>query len=270
MVRQVLSSSSGRNPALIELARNDGETNTQWGARAVAQMKTGASDRWTYVVLLGGSDTMSFRLRVAQSHLRRDMLPSYWSNSILVQLTEGSVAHARAVYVPLNQPGGIEFATRNNGVVSQPLTDFDDPVRHPNIAVIALPVPQADVLKAVTTFSRSRSTLDALEHVLRWLAFAWGSARTPNPLHENYGLPSACMLETVFAATKFDLTPGLEARASCPEAIWVSARHWQGYFKQFSGRVPVGRYCTPHTYPIIEPGEAPPSKPARKTSRRAR
>ena len=265
MLRQARSATSSRNPKFTPLPRERGETNTQWGARAVAQMKTGASDNWTYVVLLGGSDTLAFRLRIAQSHLRSDMLPSYWSNSLLVELTEGTVANARAIHVPLIQPGGPEFATRENGVVVQPLTDFDDPQRFPNIAVIALPVPQEKILKCVEDFRKSRSTLDALEHVLRWLAFAWGAARTPNPLHENYGLPSACMLETVCAAANFDLTPGLEARASCPEAIWVAALYWQAYFKQFSGSVPTGRYFVPHSYPIVEPGGGAEPDPDVKT-----
>ena len=181
MLRQARSSSSARNPDFTSLARKSSETNTQWGARAVAQMKTGTSDKWTYVVLLGGSDSMAFRLRVAQSHLRGDMLPSYWSNSILVELTEGTVANARAIHVPLIQPASPEFSTRTNGVVVQPLTDFDDTDRYPNIAVIALPVPQAEILQRVDDFRKSRSTLDALEHVLRWLAFAWGAARASNP-----------------------------------------------------------------------------------------
>ncbi len=253
MLRQARSSSSDRNPQFTSLARKSKESNTAWGARAVTQMQAGDPGKWTYVVLLGGSDSMAFRLRVAQSHLRGDMLPSYWSHSILVELKEGSVETAQAIHVPLIQPEGPQFSTRTNGVVAQPLTDFDDPKRFPNIAVIALPVPQAEILKRVEDFRRSRSTLDALEHVLRWLAFAWGAARTPNPLHENFGLPSACMLETVCAAANFDLTPGLEARASCPEAIWVAALYWQDYFEQFNGNAPTGRYCIAHKYPIVEP-----------------
>jgi len=265
MLRQTRSTASKSNPAFTALERADRETNTQWGERAVREMQTGGSRDWTYLVLLGGRDTMAFRLRVAQSQLRRDMLPSYWSESVLVELKGETVANARAIHVPLIQPEGPAFATRTNGVVARPLRDFDDPVRYPNIALIALPVPQAEILKRVESFGKSRSTLDALEHILRWLAFVWGAARTPNPLHENYGLPSACMLETVCAAANFDLTPGLEARASCPEAIWVAARYWQDYYEQFRGHPPTGRFWTPHEYPIEEPKE-----PSATDSRRKR
>lgn len=260
MLRQLRSTSHVRNRQLHELERGADEDNLQWATRAVGEMGSGGPDDWTYLLLLGGSDTLSFRLRVAQSHLRRDMLPSFWSEAALVQLRELSVARAKALHVPLLQPSGGPIATRSNGVVERPLKDFADARRWPNIAVVALPVPQAQILEKVQAFKHGRATLDALEHVLRWLAFAWGAARTPNPLSDGIGLPSACMLETAFAAAKFDLTPGLESRASCPEAIWVAALHWYDYFESFAGRQPTGRYTTPHRFPIDDGGGAPPAR----------
>jgi hypothetical protein len=253
MLRQIRSSSNEKNPHFKELKRGPQQTNLQWGEKAVEAMKTGGIDRWTYIALVGGSDSMAFRLRVAQSHLRADMLPSFWSEVLLLQLEGETTKGAQAIHVPLIQREAPEFATRTNGVVRRPLGDFDDPERYPNIAIIALPIAQENILERIEAFSLQRSTLDALEHVLRWLAFAWGSARTPNPLHDNVGLPSACMLETVTAAEQFDLTPGLEARASCPEAIWAAARYWHKYFIEFKQRAPIGRYCTPHGYAIEEP-----------------
>jgi hypothetical protein len=255
MLRQARSRTETRNPNFVEQPREREENNLAWGERAARAMAAAGPEAWTYVALLGGSDTLSFRMRLAQAHLRRDMLPSYWSEAILVELEAASFAGASAVHVPLLQPEGPGFATRTNGVVSRPLTDFGDSVRYPNIALIAMPVPQAEIVQRVADFKRSRSTLDALEHVLRWLAFSWGVARTGNPLHENYGLPSACMLETVCAAAGLDLTPGLESRASCPEAIWSAAAYWQDYFQQAHGKMPIGRFCHPHYYPITEPGE---------------
>ncbi len=273
MLRQARSTATVPNPDLRLFTRAAGEGNMRWGERAAWEMKAAGPDKWTYIALLGGADTMAFRLRVAQSHLRRDMLPSFWSEVILVELANASIVGAHAIHVPLAQPEGPAFSTRDNGVVVRPLADFDDPAAYPNIALLALPVPQAAILRRVEHFRRSRSTLDALEHVLRWLAFAWGVARTPNPIHENYGLPSACMLETVCAAEGFDLTPGLESRASCPEAIWATARRWQDYFKQSGGRVPFGRYWLTHEYKIEEPANsvAPAAAPAApKPRKRAR
>ncbi|HEY3596085.1 MAG TPA: hypothetical protein VGL08_01015 [Paraburkholderia sp.] len=266
MLKLVRSQQTVSNPLFTSFERKDNETNTRWGERAVLDMATQGPDSNTYVVLLGGCDTLAFRVRVAQSHLRSDMLPSFWSESILVELGGATLKDAKAIYVPLHQPEGPAFAARVNGVVTRPLTDFDDPQRFPNIAVIALPIAQQKVCDKVPSFQQSRATLDALEHVLRWLAFAWGAARTPNPLHDNYGLPSTCMIETVCAAANFDITPGLESRASCPEAIWAAANYWHEYFAKFNGSKPSGRYWTPHRYPIVEPGDAaqPPAPRAAK------
>ena len=276
MIRQARSTTSEPNRNFFAMARGQGERNLAWGERAVVDMGAGAGpEAWTYIALLGGSDTLAFRLRVAQSHLRSDMLPSFWSEAILIRLTGAKLAGAEAFSVPLAQPPGPAYPPLDNGVVVGPLLDYDDPERYPNIALIALPKPQERLLARVEAFRRSRPSFDALEHVLRWLAFAWGVARTGNPLHENYGIPSAGMLEAVCAAEDFELTPGLESRASCPEAIWASALHWSDYFgKTGERRIPFGRYVIGHAYPILEPPTrrvapgSPPASPTRRGTKR--
>jgi hypothetical protein len=254
MLRQIRSKDKTSNPNVTKFKRSKNEGNSAWCQRAIQEI--GSSDKKnTHILLLGGSDTMAFRLRVAQSHLREDMLPSFWSDAVLLVLKEDiSLQSADTIDVPLIQPRGPSFPPRNNGVVVHPLEEFDDSDRYPNIALIALPVPQSKVLSYVEKFRKSRSTLDALEHVVRWLAFVWGAGHISNPLYENYGLPSACMLETVFAAANLDITPGLESRVSCPEAIWIAVRFWQSYFKEFKNNQElVGRFWTPHEYSIHEP-----------------
>lgn len=255
-LQQIRSTVTDPNPDFTALKRKPRESNLAWGERAVRQMGTGGLDKWTYIALLGGADTLAYRLRIAQAHLRRDMLPSAWSECVLIELQTDGLEGARAIHVPLHQPPTPHFSTRHNGVVSRPLADFDSARLYPNIALIGLPVAQAEIMKRVEQFKGGRSTLDALEHVLRWLAFAWGVARTPNPLHDNFGIPSACMIETVFAGAQFDLTPGLESRSSCPEAIWVAARYWYAYYQEFAEAAPKGRFTNAHNYPIVEPHEA--------------
>jgi len=80
----------------------------------------------------------------------------------------------------------------------------------------------------------------------RWLAYAWGIARTSNPLLENFGMPSAAMLEIIFGAAGFDLTPGLESRSSCPEAIWQAAKWWHQYYEDQKRSPITGAYHTEH------------------------
>ncbi|MCE7914294.1 MAG: hypothetical protein DYH15_06305 [Nitrosomonas sp. PRO4] len=254
MLRQIRSKDKSPNSNVSKLKRLKDEGNGAWCERVMREIGVDGKKN-SFILLLGGSDTMAFRLRVAQSHLREDMLPSFWSEVMLLAHQDANrLAQPEVIHVPLIQPEGPKFPPRNNGVIIRPLQDFDDPGRYPNIALVALPVAQSSVLAYIEKFRKSRSTLDALEHVVRWLAFVWGAGNTANPLFENYGLPSACMLETVFAAANLDITPGLESRVSCPEAIWTAARFWQSYFKEFKGGTELrGRYWAPHEYQIEEP-----------------
>ena len=50
------------------------------------------------------------------------------------------------------------------------------------------------------------------------------------------------------AAAGYDLTPGLESRSCCPEAIWQAVRWWQDYQQQRPDGNPSIRslYCAPH------------------------
>jgi hypothetical protein len=267
MLRQARSTSSDSNPDLVPFERPAKMGNVAWIEAALGQIpRKSLPANAACVLLLGGADALAFRLRVAQSHLRPDLLPSYWSESVLLERRGEKIGDARVIHVPLQSPDDDLFPPDANGLVARPLQDFDDAGKWPNIALLGLPVMQDDVLERVDAFRKARSTLDALEHVLRWLSYAWGVGKTGNPLQENYGLPSACMLETVCSGAQLDLTPGLEARASCPEAMWIAARFWQDYFKKFHKRAIVGRYCTVHRYPIWEPGDGPrrPPKPSAK------
>ena len=121
--------------------------------------------------------------------LRPDMLPAFRSEAILVKLKGNSLRNSEATHVPLAQPEGPTYSPAENGVVSRPLEDFRDAERYPNIALIALPVAQEKIFRHIDAFKRSRSSLDALEQVVRWLAYCWGVDHTPNPLHENYAPP---------------------------------------------------------------------------------
>lgn len=265
------STAPGKNPQFKPLARQKDEGNLAWGERAARDVAQLDPRKWSYMVLLGGSDTLAFRLRVAQSHLRPDMLPSFWSDALLVELHGPSLKDAVAINVPLAQPSGPNYPPHNNGIVETPLSDFDNCEIYPNIAIAALPIPQDKMRARIERFRSGRSALDSLEHVLRWLAFSWGVARTGNPLHENFGLPSACMIEIVCAAEDYELTPGLESRASCPEAIWASLLHWHEYYaKTGLKKVPYGRYATEHKFDILEAKNWPAAPSSQGTTRPAR
>lgn len=110
------------------------------------------------------------------------------------------------------------------------LNQYAKPDEYPNIAVLNVPVKLAEVLESLEKFKKQRAVLDGVDLILHWLAYTWGVARSPNPLLDGLGLPSAAMLEIVAAPTVSILD--LESRSSCPEAIWQAARWWHEYYEK--------------------------------------
>ena len=109
-----------------------------------------------------------------------------------------------------------------------------------------MPVKLKEVLDSLETFKKQRAVLDGVDLMVRWLAYVWGVARSPNPLLDGQGIPSSAMLEIVVGTCGFDLTPGLESRSSCPEAIWQAATWWHEYYKDQDKPGISGRYFCPH------------------------
>ena len=72
-----LSPDAEPNWAFDEDKEVKGETNLAWIQRWRADSAAffGAGD----VILLGGRSLSDFRIRIAQSHARHDLTPSYWS-----------------------------------------------------------------------------------------------------------------------------------------------------------------------------------------------
>jgi hypothetical protein len=244
-----ITSSTAKSEAehLREVPREDGEGNLAWLARVLADDAVTAPARSddagegppTLLLLLGGRTVMSFRARVAQSHVRHDLTPSHWSHVALV----GGVAEdlgATALHeVSLEPAHGFGFPTPGNALQVGHLASYDDARRYPNIALLRVPVPRRAWAQApaegevsvLEQFGLQRSVLDATALLLEWLAYTWGVAGTTNPLLAGQGLPSAALASMVLSAVRYDVTPGLESRASCPEAIWQAARWWHRFYR---------------------------------------
>ena len=225
MMRSWTSPAAKPSPAFKIAPRRKGEDNLDWILR-----QPGAPPSATVVLLLGGTDPGSFRLRVAQSHIRHDLTPSSWSHAaLLASPIPKSLGQARLHEIRLDPRQGFGFAPPHNGIQTGRLADYASAEAYPNVAILYLPVAAALVEKQVDLLRRQRSLLDCVELIVRWLAFVWGVGATSNPLFEACGMPSAAMLESAVNATGFDLTPGLASRASCPEAIWQAAKWWYSY-----------------------------------------
>lgn len=217
-----------------------GEDNVAWLERAsttlLPQLGGKYAKQVVKLVLLGGTDPVSFRLRLAQAHLRHDLTPSSWSHVMLLQPHAPSLVYE----ISLEPRNGFRYPVPTNGLQSGELDYYRDVIKYPNIALVA--IPSGDILTSeklenmFSLFQKQRTTLDGLELVVRWLAFVWGAGRGGNPLLEGYGIPSSAMLEVVFNALGHDLTPGLESRSSCPEAIWQAIKWWHEYYS-YEGRL---------------------------------
>ncbi|ADO74577.1 hypothetical protein [Stigmatella aurantiaca] len=240
-----ISPTATPNPHFLEQPRARNQTNLAWLQRAL-KSKGKKAGEGPMLLLLGGADPISFRLRVAQSHARHDLTPSSWSHVVLVEPGTGDAASARAWELSLDPAGGFGYPPKTNGVQRANLRHYDDARRFPNIGLIHVPIELEPVREALHQFMHQRAVVDAVDLVTRWLPYVWGAGRAGNPLLDGQGLPSAVMVETVMGAAGFELTPGIASASSCPEALWQAARWWHEYHAREDGTPLMGAYLTDH------------------------
>jgi hypothetical protein len=227
------------NKSFVETPRVKRESNLEWLKRNVKKPREEVA-----VILLGGIDSVAFRLRVAQSHLRHDLTPSSWSHAVLVPSTR-KLESGREI--SLEPKAGFAHPPTTNALQTCDLHTYADSKLYPNIAVLLLPVPDKTIEAALEEFQKQRAALDTVELLVGWLAFVWGVGRTGNPLLEGNGIPSAAMIEIVVGAAGLELTPNLPSRSSCPEAIWQAARWWSGYYRKVQLKSELrGWWCCEH------------------------
>jgi hypothetical protein len=235
MVASRRSSDTQRNESVRELAPVAGERNTQWLTRA------GVTHG---ILLVGGSSVAHFRVRVAQSHFRTDLCPSFWSLVGILGSDGGQF-----VSVPLELRGPAAEVPLRNAVQACRLADYDDPEEFPNIAVLRF-AEHADVVQRnIERVETQRAIIDLPSLMLPWLAYIWGAGQPMNPLLSGHGLPSAAFVEAVYNLSDVELTPGLSSAASSPEAIWQAAVWWRTFYTQA-----VANTATADVAPIVPTG----------------
>jgi hypothetical protein len=236
-------SSGAVNPSgdFVEVERKSGQDNLSW----IRENLKDSKDKTT-LVMVGGKSPTSFRLRMAQSHVRSDMMPSYWSHVMMLDQAADDFGATEILEISLEPREGFGFPVPENGLQHDKLRHYARRSEYPNVAILNVPVKYSDVSAAMVKFQKQRAVLDAVDLIVNWLAYLWGVARSPNPLLEGQGVPSSAMLEIVIGACGFDLTPGLESRSSCPEAIWQAARWWHEYYQGQDKPGLTGTYTTPH------------------------
>ncbi len=252
MIKQTLSTFSASTvKSDIEKLGRDQDSNVQWLKRAFESLVLEDVNSWSFIVLAGGKDIASFRIRVAQSHLRGDMLPSFWSDCALLKVAKGSFSTAKFYNLPLFQPAFDSYAPARNGLVELPVNKLPD---YPNLALLAIPVEQKKVLSSLNEYKMARVSYNAVENILPWLSYVWGAGNASNPLMQQIGFPSAMMLNQLYGANGFDLAPGVNASLSTPETFWSGVKHWQDFYSktQQNGLLPKARFVIDHVYDIDE------------------
>jgi hypothetical protein len=243
MIQSVQSKSKKISTAFAESKRRKTEDNLAWLARA---SKSVEPDGQAELLLLGGTSPVSFRLRIAQSHARSDLTPSHWSHVAVLGARARSLAATPVHEISLEPSGGFGYAPARNAVQDVTLGDYAKVRAFPNIAWIVLPVPRQEFLDKLAQFRRSRGTFDAIELVVQWLGFVWGTPGATNPLTGGVGIPSAALVEVVSGGCGFELTPGVASRSSCPEAIWQTLRWWRDYYEKDNKPAPRGAWHAEH------------------------
>ncbi len=208
------SGASDPNLQLDRLPAEEGEGNASWFGRSPVNAG---------LVLLGGTSLVDFRLRYAQSQLRSDLTPSYWSLCGLL-LADGSIRT-----VPLDVTPAADVP-RTNGVRLMSIDDFDDPLAWPNVAVLRFAEDAEVVAAHADVVAQRRTIVDIPSLLLAWLGYAWAADDASNPLLSGSGIPSAAFAEAAHSLAGVELTPGLSSSASCPEAIWQAVKWWHEYY----------------------------------------
>lgn len=271
-VRVLRSTATQRNSVVVPLGRTPDEDNIAWLERARRQRVLRDVAGRSLLVLVGGNDLLSFRLRVAQSHVRHDLSPSAWSHVAFLRAPAKSLADAELIEISLMPVAGFGpwgDPAPNNALQSGRLETYRSATLFPNVALLSLPLAAADVAASLEDLRFQRTVLDCPQLVLKWLAYCWGVGMPANPLAEGYGMPSAAVLEAAFAANGFDLSPGLESRSSCPEALWQAAIWWQDYYaSRGEGPGICGAHYAEHKLVPDVQGGTPAPQPRRAAGRR--
>jgi len=234
------------------IKRKSNEQNISWLKQAVTSCAIENVENPGLILLAGGNDPVSFRLRVAQAHLRSDFLPSAWSVALFIQdidpINLGESTTLGIDLTPKEWYPDHGYAPASNAIQVGKLSRFADKSRYPNLALLAIPVPSKDIAEKIRQLYKERFMLDLSALLIRWLQYSWGIGTAANPLHEGYGFPSAAMLNMAFSANSFDLSPGMGGAISSPESIWQAARYWHEYYESDISRTPIfGAYVMSHS-----------------------
>jgi len=183
-----------------------------------------------YVGLVGGRDPASIAIRQAQSFLRFDRRPSYFSQVFLFTGRGEGILECRVVGADPTRP-------ESCGVIRDRARRYADPESWPNKAVVGftfLPAeggvePKARVKKvlgAAGAASAVRDRYDLWEMIAGWQPYLFEPSRTANPLAGRLAHPGAAYVRYALGFAGIEAAPGALDQFDAPEHFWAAAYYW--------------------------------------------
>ena len=202
-----------------------------------------------YVGLVGGRDPASMTVRLAQSFLRFDRRPSYFSHVFLFTGRGDAILECRLVGADPSRP-------ETQGVVRDRARRYQDAEDWPNKALIGFTFREVkggdapskrvkSVLDAATDSRKIRERYDVWSMIAAWQPYLFEPHRHANPLVERSPHPGAAFVRWALGMAGIEGSPGALDELDAPEHLWAAANYWyEAYAKSVAVTVSLVRDIT--------------------------
>lgn len=218
-------------------------SNTTFFTEALRTMSEHKMGDGAYAIgLVGSSDLPGICLRRAQSVLRLDQRPSYWSHAFIIsEPWDGSspVSRLPIAEVPFFARNGQFPEPADNAVIrGTTLGHYLDRRRDPNVALFSVAKLVKKRIKPLDKSERAilasmiqdpnmdRARYDFWADLGAWKQYFWSGEQLPNPTRNGQPIPSTSFIEMLYEQIGIDLSPAASERNSAPEHFWTSMRWW--------------------------------------------
>ncbi len=189
-----------------------------------------------YVGLVGGHDPASISVRWAQSFLRFDRRPSYFSNIFIFTGRGDAILECRVVGADPTRP-------ETQGIMRDRARRYRDPKAWPNKALVGFRFVQTEgglapaarlrtVLDAARNEKAIRERYDLWRMIASWQPYLFEPQRVSNPLVEKSAHPGAAYVRWALSMAGVEGAPGALDEFDAPEHFWAAANYWYDTYEQ--------------------------------------
>ena len=200
--------------------------------------KDGVQPSMPLLLLVGGTDWRSLVTRAAQSTIRLDLQPSFWSQAAVLLEWAGALDSACGLEVAFDPPEPARQVPERNGVTRFNLNRYLDGKQYPHLALVgfrpgdvqqnpaAANIDGTKIREAALSPNRERIRFPLWNYLGGWARYLYDTSACPNPLDNNVPHPGASFCEYAFEAGGIDLNPNATGPQASPELFWAAAVHW--------------------------------------------